>query len=144
MNIIISILGGSQLVACKTKKKKSLLILIVLTCGIIFVGGGILGAIFFFKTKTRKGLHVVELGSSRVLHLEGEEVFGSCRMQVELPLGLDMDSHQLDRMNFFMSNFGGCVIKNKTTLYISHLIQLTRLQTTPQQPSLDIKKQYWR
>ncbi len=71
-------------------------------------------------------------------------MFGSCRMQVELPLGLDMDSHQLDRMNFFMSNFGGCVIKNKTTLYISHLIQLTRLQTTPQQPSLDIKKQYWR
>ncbi|CAM6039012.1 unnamed protein product [Sphagnum compactum] len=45
------------------QKKKSLLILIVLTCGIIFVGGGILGAICFFKTKPRKGLHVVKLGS---------------------------------------------------------------------------------
>jgi hypothetical protein len=45
------------------QKKKSLLILIVLTCGIFFVGGGILGAICFFKTKPRKGLHVVKLGS---------------------------------------------------------------------------------
>ncbi len=45
------------------QKKKSLLILTVLTCGIIFVGGGILGAICFFKTKPRKGLHVVKLGS---------------------------------------------------------------------------------
>jgi serine/threonine protein kinase len=45
------------------QKKKSLLILIVLTCGIIFVGGGILGAICFLKTKPRKGLHIVKLGS---------------------------------------------------------------------------------
>ncbi len=45
------------------QKKKSLLILTVLTCGIIFVGGGILGAICFFKTKPQKGLHVVKLGS---------------------------------------------------------------------------------
>ncbi|KAH8938865.1 hypothetical protein BDL97_15G005300, partial [Sphagnum fallax] len=43
------------------QKKKSLLILTVLTCGIIFVGGGILGAICFFKTKPQKGLHVVKL-----------------------------------------------------------------------------------
>ncbi len=45
------------------QKNKSQLLLIVLTCGIIFVGGGILGAIRFFKTKPRKGLHVVKLGS---------------------------------------------------------------------------------
>jgi hypothetical protein len=44
-------------------KKKSPLIAIVLTCGIIFMGGAILGAFFFSKRKSRKGLHVLELGS---------------------------------------------------------------------------------
>jgi len=34
------------------QKKKSLLIAIVLTCGIIFMGGAILGAVFFFKRKS--------------------------------------------------------------------------------------------
>ncbi len=56
-------------------KKKSPLIAIVLTCGIIFMGGVILGAFFFFKRKSRTGLHVLELGSHRNqdnydLHLE--------------------------------------------------------------------------
>jgi len=45
------------------QKKKSPLITIVLTCGIIFMGGAILGAFFFFKRKSRTGLHVLELGS---------------------------------------------------------------------------------
>ncbi|CAM6062610.1 unnamed protein product, partial [Sphagnum tenellum] len=45
------------------QKKKSPLIAIVLTCGIIFMGGAILGAFFFFKRKSRTGLHVLELGS---------------------------------------------------------------------------------
>jgi len=44
-------------------KKKSPLITIVLTCGIIFMGGAILGAFFFFKRKSRTGLHALELGS---------------------------------------------------------------------------------
>ncbi|CAM6038580.1 unnamed protein product [Sphagnum compactum] len=45
------------------QKKKSPLIAIVLTCGIIFMGGAILGAFFFFRRKSRTGLHVIELGS---------------------------------------------------------------------------------
>jgi hypothetical protein len=57
------------------QKKKSPLIAIVLTCGIIFMGGAILGAFFFFKRKSRTGLHVLELGShgnqdNYDLHLE--------------------------------------------------------------------------
>jgi hypothetical protein len=44
-------------------KKKSSLITIVLACGIIFMGGAILGAFFFFKRKSRTGLHALELGS---------------------------------------------------------------------------------
>ncbi|CAM6012779.1 unnamed protein product [Sphagnum balticum] len=57
------------------QKKKSPLIAIVLTCGIIFMGGVILGAFFFFKRKSRTGLHVLELGShgnqdNYDLHLE--------------------------------------------------------------------------
>ncbi|CAK9867501.1 unnamed protein product, partial [Sphagnum jensenii] len=43
------------------QKKKSPLIAIVLTCGIIFVGGVILGAFFFFKRKSRTGHPVLEL-----------------------------------------------------------------------------------
>jgi hypothetical protein len=56
-------------------KKKSPLIAIVLTCGIIFMGGAILGVCFFFKRKSHKGLYVLELGShgsqdNYDLHLE--------------------------------------------------------------------------
>jgi hypothetical protein len=49
--------------ALPNQKKKSPLIAIVLNCGIIFMGGAILGAFFFFKRKSRTGLHVLELGS---------------------------------------------------------------------------------
>jgi hypothetical protein len=45
------------------QKKKSPLIAIVLTCGIIFMGGVILGAFFLFKIKSRTSLHVLELDS---------------------------------------------------------------------------------
>jgi hypothetical protein len=45
------------------QKKKSPLIAIVLTCGIIFMGGAILGAFFFFKRKSRTSLHILEIGS---------------------------------------------------------------------------------
>ncbi len=47
-------------------KKKSSLITIVLACGIIFMGGAILGAFFaffFFKRKSQTGLQVLELAS---------------------------------------------------------------------------------
>ncbi|CAM6012778.1 unnamed protein product [Sphagnum balticum] len=48
---------------------------IILSCGVIFMGGAILGAFFFFKRKSRTGLHVLELGShgnqdNYDLHLE--------------------------------------------------------------------------
>ncbi|CAN5962462.1 unnamed protein product [Sphagnum jensenii] len=57
------------------QKKKSPLIAIVLTCGIIFMGGAILGVFFFFKRKSRTGRPVVKLGShgnqdNYELHLE--------------------------------------------------------------------------
>jgi serine/threonine protein kinase len=57
------------------RKKKSPLIGIVLTCGIIFMGGAILGAFFLFNRKSRTGLHILELGShgnqdNYELHLE--------------------------------------------------------------------------
>jgi hypothetical protein len=57
------------------QNKKSPLIAIVLTCGIIFMGGAILGVFFFFKRKSRTGRPVVKLGShgnqdNYELHLE--------------------------------------------------------------------------
>ncbi|CAK9209360.1 unnamed protein product [Sphagnum troendelagicum] len=65
----------NQIFGLPNQKKKSPLIAIVLTCGIIFMGGAILGAFFFFKRKSRTGLHVLELGShgnqdNYDLHLE--------------------------------------------------------------------------
>jgi serine/threonine protein kinase len=59
----------------RNQKKKSPLIAIVLTCGILFTGGAILGAFFFFKRKSGTGLRVLELGShgnqdNYDLHLE--------------------------------------------------------------------------
>ncbi|CAK9209357.1 unnamed protein product, partial [Sphagnum troendelagicum] len=55
---------------------------IVLTCGIIFMGGAILGAFFFFKRKSRTRLHVLELGSHGNQHnyeLQLEEFVGGPR-----------------------------------------------------------------
>jgi len=43
----------------------------------------------------------------RIPFLEGEEAFGSCKKQIDLPPSSNMDSHQLDRVNFSMSKEGG-------------------------------------
>jgi hypothetical protein len=56
---------------------------------------------------------------SKVLHLEGEEVFGSYKKRVDLLRGSDMDSHRLDKMNFSVFKVGGRVVKNKTSSNIS-------------------------
>ncbi len=64
------------------QKKKSLMIVIVLTCGIIFMGGAILAAVFFFKRKSRTGLHVLELrspGNQNNYDLHLEEFVGGPR-----------------------------------------------------------------
>ncbi len=33
-------------------------------------------------------------------HMEGEEIFGSCKWKVNLALGLECDSHRHDNVNF--------------------------------------------
>jgi len=40
--------------------------------------------------------------SCKIPHFEGEEVFGSCKRQLDLRPRLDSDSHQLDKVNFFV------------------------------------------
>jgi hypothetical protein len=37
---------------------------------------------------------------TKILHLEGEEVFGSIKRKANLPLGSEANSHQHDQMNF--------------------------------------------
>jgi len=37
---------------------------------------------------------------NREPHLEGEEVFGSQKRKLDMPLGYEYDSHRLDRVNF--------------------------------------------
>jgi hypothetical protein len=44
------------------------------------------------------------MGSSyivRILHLEGEKVFGSIKQRQDLPVGLEGDLHKHDYVNFF-------------------------------------------
>ena len=38
--------------------------------------------------------------ASRIPHLEGEEVFGSSKRKLDLPIGSDGDSHRPDKVNF--------------------------------------------
>ncbi len=38
--------------------------------------------------------------TSKILHLQGEEVFGSVKQKQNLPLGLEGDSHRHDCANF--------------------------------------------
>ncbi len=38
---------------------------------------------------------------TRVPHLEGEEIFGSSKRKLDLPIGSDGDSHRPDKVNFF-------------------------------------------
>jgi hypothetical protein len=39
---------------------------------------------------------VVEVATTRILHLEGEEIFGSTKRKLDLPPGDDGDSHRSD------------------------------------------------
>ena len=42
----------------------------------------------------------VEVATTRIPHLEGEEIFGSMKRKLDLPLGDDGDSHRPDKVNF--------------------------------------------
>jgi hypothetical protein len=42
----------------------------------------------------------VEVATTRIPHLEGEEIFGSTKRKLDLLLGDDGDSHRLDKVNF--------------------------------------------
>jgi hypothetical protein len=42
----------------------------------------------------------VEVATTRIPHLEGEEIFGSTKRKLDLPPGDDGDSHRLDKVNF--------------------------------------------
>jgi hypothetical protein len=42
----------------------------------------------------------VEVATTRIPHLEGEEIFGSTKRKLDLPLGDDGDSHRPDKVNF--------------------------------------------
>jgi len=37
---------------------------------------------------------------SRIPHLEGEEIFGSTKRKLDVPIGDARDSHRLDKVNF--------------------------------------------
>jgi hypothetical protein len=42
----------------------------------------------------------VEVATTRIPHLEGEEIFGSTKRKLDLPPGDDGDSHRPDKVNF--------------------------------------------
>jgi hypothetical protein len=42
----------------------------------------------------------VEVATTRIPHLEGEEIFGNTKRKLDLPLGDDGDSHRPDKVNF--------------------------------------------
>jgi hypothetical protein len=42
----------------------------------------------------------VEVATTRILHLEGEEIFGNTKRKLDLPPGDDGDSHRPDKVNF--------------------------------------------
>jgi hypothetical protein len=42
----------------------------------------------------------VEVATTRIPHLEGEEIFGSTKRKLDLPLGDDGNSHRPDKVNF--------------------------------------------
>jgi hypothetical protein len=42
----------------------------------------------------------IEVATTRIPHLEGEEIFGSTKRKLDLPPGDDGDSHRLDKVNF--------------------------------------------
>jgi hypothetical protein len=48
-----------------------------------------------------------QLGNSRVLHLEGESIFGSAKRKLDLPPGNESDSHRHDRVNLLFPKLAG-------------------------------------
>jgi hypothetical protein len=48
--------------------------------------------------------------STRIPHLEGEEMFGSTKHKVDLPLGLKAESHRHDQVNFSHSKVANATI----------------------------------
>jgi hypothetical protein len=42
----------------------------------------------------------VEVATTWISHLEGEEIFGNTKQKLDLSLGDDGDSHRLDKVNF--------------------------------------------
>jgi hypothetical protein len=48
--------------------------------------------------------------STRILHLEGEEMFGSARHKANLPHRLKANSHWHDRLNFFCPKVANATI----------------------------------
>jgi hypothetical protein len=42
----------------------------------------------------------VEVATTRIPHLEGEEIFGSMKRKLDLPLGNDGNCHRTDKVNF--------------------------------------------
>jgi hypothetical protein len=42
----------------------------------------------------------VEVATTQISHLEGEEIFGSTKRNLDLPLGDDGNSYRLDKINF--------------------------------------------
>jgi hypothetical protein len=45
-------------------------------------------------------MHGAEDICTRIPHLEGEEVFGSTKRKLDLPIGFEGDSHHPDKVNF--------------------------------------------
>ncbi len=46
----------------------------------------------------------------KILHLEGEEMFGSSKRKENLPLGSKVDSHRLDRVNLSCSKVANAMV----------------------------------
>jgi hypothetical protein len=42
----------------------------------------------------------VEVATTQISHLEGEEIFGSTKQKLDLPPGNNGNSHRLDKVNF--------------------------------------------
>jgi hypothetical protein len=42
----------------------------------------------------------MEVATTRILHLESEEIFGNTKRKLDLPPGDDGNSHRLDYVNF--------------------------------------------
>jgi hypothetical protein len=52
------------------------------------------------NAKALNQLPRLEVATTRILHLEGKEIFGSTKRKLNLPLGDDGDSYRSDKVNF--------------------------------------------